>query len=342
MAKIHEVEGWIDRVQEEIIDPDREIIDPHHHLWHGPPNPPGVKDSYRYLLEDLWKDTSSGHNIKKTVFIDCGQEYYSDGPEQFKPVGETEFVVEIAGQARSDQSQAQIAGIIGHANMMLGSSVKEVLELHQEKGNGLFRGIRHAGGWDEDERVKNAHSHPTPHIYLEDKFQEGLQELSSLNMVFDTWHYHNQIKDLTELAKNLPDLVIIHDHFGGPLGIGPYKGKREEIFEQWKEDIHDLSQCKNVYSKLGGLAMPVNGWDWHKREKPATSDEIISEQGSYYLYTLDCFGSERCMFESNFPVDKQSVSYPVIWNAYKKLVKDIGDTDKDNLFNRTAEKVYKL
>ena len=342
MAKIHEVEGWIDRVQEEIIDPDREIIDPHHHLWHGPPNPPGVKESYRYLLEDLWKDSSSGHNIKKTVFIDCGQEYYTDGPEQFKPVGETEFVVAIARQARSDPSQAQIAGIIGHANMMLGASVKEVLELHEEKGDGLFRGIRHAGGWDKDDRVKNAHSHPTAHIYLEDKFQEGLQELSSLNMVFDTWHYHNQIKDLTELAKNLPDLVIVHDHFGGPLGIGPYKGKREEIFAQWKEDIFELSQCKNVYSKLGGLAMPVNGWDWHKKEKPATSDEIISEQSSYYLYALDCFGSERCMFESNFPVDKQSVSYPVIWNAYKKLVKDFGETDKENLFYRTAENVYKL
>ena len=342
MAKIHEVVDWINGVKEEIIDPEREIIDPHHHLWHGPDNPPGIKESYRYLLQDLWKDTSSGHNIKKTVFIDCGQEYYSDGPEQFKPVGETEFVAEIASQATSDQSKAQISGIIGHANMMLGSNVKEVLELHKEKGNGLFRGIRHAGGWDSDERVKNAHSHPTPHIYLEDKFQEGLQELSSLDMVFDTWHYHNQIKDLTKLAKNLPELIIVHDHFGGPLGIGPYEDKREEIFVQWQEDIHELSQCPNVYSKLGGLAMPVNGWDWHKKELPATSDEIILEQERYYLHTLECFGSNRCMFESNFPVDKQSVSYHVIWNAYKKLVNDFDDKTKDDLFYNTAEKVYKL
>ena len=164
MAKIHEVEGWLDLVQEEILEPDMEIIDPHHHLWHGPQDPPGVKDSYRYLLQDLWRDTSSGHNIKKTVFIDCGQEYRLEGPEEFKPIGETEFVVQIAKQAQEDSTQAQIAGIIGHANMMLGTSVKEVLELHAEKGEGLFRGIRHAGGWDEDERVKNAHSHPTPHI----------------------------------------------------------------------------------------------------------------------------------------------------------------------------------
>ena len=140
MAKIHEIDGWIDRVKEEIIDPQREIIDPHHHLWHGPENPPGIKESYRYLLEDLWNDTCSGHNIKKTVFIDCGQEYYSEGPDRFKPVGETEFVVEIAKQAQEDLSKAQISGIVGHANMMLGASVNEVLEMHIEKGDGLFRG----------------------------------------------------------------------------------------------------------------------------------------------------------------------------------------------------------
>lgn len=342
MAKIHEVENWIDGIKEEIIDPDMEIIDPHHHLWHGPENPPGVKESYRYLLEDLWRDTSSGHNIKKTVFIDCGQEYYSEGPEQFKPVGETEFVVEIAKKARLNPDKAQIAGIIGHANMMLGSKVKEVLEMHKEKGEGLFRGIRHAGGWDKDDRVRNAHSHPTPHIYLEDNFQQGLQELSSLGMVFDTWHYHNQIKDLTQLANNLPDLIIIHDHFGGPLGIGPYEGQREMIYTQWKEDIYELSQCKNVYAKLGGLAMPVNGWDWHKRDLPATSDEIIEEQERYYLYTLECFGPERSMFESNFPVDKQSVAYHVIWNAYKKMTGDLSATDKRKLFYETANKVYNL
>ena len=163
-----------------------------------------------------------------------------------------------------------------------------------------------------------------------------------MNLVFDTWHYHNQITDLTKLAKNLPDLIIIHDHFGGPLGIGPYEGKREEIFEQWKEDIYELSQCKNVYAKLGGLAMPVNGWAWHKNEYPASSDDIITEQSRYYLYTIDCFGSKRSMFESNFPVDKQSVSYHVIWNAFKKLVKDFDEQDKHNLFYGTAEKVYKL
>ena len=342
MARIHEIAGWINGVSEEIIDPDRPIIDPHHHLWHGPKNPPGIKESYRYLLEDLWNDTSSGHNIKKTVFIDCGQEYYSEGPDQFKPVGETEFVVGVSKEASKDKSKAQIAGIIGHANMMLGSSVREVLEIHNDMGDGLFRGILHSGGWDEDESVKNAHSHPTTHIYLEEKFQEGLQVLASMDMVFDTWHYHNQIQDLTKLAKSLPDLIIIHDHFGGPLGIGPYINKRDEIFDKWKEDIYELSQCKNVFSKLGGLAMPVNGWEWHKRDLPATSNEIINEQSRYYLHTLECFGSSRCMFESNFPVDRQSVSYHVIWNAFKKMTNNFSEEEKSDLFYETANKVYKL
>ena len=161
-------------------------------------------------------------------------------------------------------------------------------------------------------------------------------------MVFDTWHYHNQIRDLTQLANNLPHLVIVHDHFGGPLGIGPYEGRREEIYEQWKEDIYELSQCKNVYAKLGGLAMPVNGWEWHKRDLPATSDEIVAEQKHYYLHTLECFGADRSMFESNFPVDKQSVSYHVIWNAYKKMTYDMNEADKKKLFYDTANKVYSL
>ena len=342
MANIYNIPGWLDRVQEEVIDPDRSIIDPHHHLWHGPKNAPGAKDSYRYLLEDLWSDTSSGHNIKKTVFIDCGQEYYDEGPEAFRPVGETEFVVEVANQAKEDPTKAQISGIVGHVNMMLGQASKEVLEAHIEKGEGLFRGIRHSGGWDVDEAVKNAHSEPFEHIYLEDNFQRGLEQLIGLDMVFDTWHYHNQISDLTVLSKALPSLKIVHDHFGGPLGIGPYEGRQDQIFGQWKDDISELSECPNVYSKLGGLAMPINGWNWHKRDLPATSDELVNMHKTYYSHTIESFGVERCMFESNFPVDKQSISYHVLWNAFKKMSLGFTEEEKHCLFYETARDFYSL
>ena len=342
MSNVYEIPGWIDRIQEEIIEPDLPIIDPHHHLWHGPRQEEKENNPYRYLLEDLWNDTGSGHNIKKTVFIDCGQEYYKQGPDSFKPVGETEFVVEIAKQAQQDPNKSQIAGIIGHVDMMLGDSSREVLEAHNEKGEGLFRGIRHSGGWDADEAVKNAHSEPTEQIYLEDKFQRGLEQLMDLNMVFDTWHYHNQISDLTILSKALPSLKIVHDHFGGPLGIGPYEGQQDKIFGKWKDDISELSECPNVYSKLGGLAMPVNGWNWHKKDFPATSNELVEAHKEYYFHTISSFGVERCMFESNFPVDKQSISYHVLWNAFKKIAANFSDEDKSFLFYKTAKYFYNL
>ena len=161
-------------------------------------------------------------------------------------------------------------------------------------------------------------------------------------MSFDAWHYHHQIKELTLLAKTFPNLIIIHNHFGGPLGIGPYEGNRDKIFNQWKEDIFELSGCKNVVSKLGGMAMPINGWDWHKRTKPATSNELVLAQKEYYLHVIDSFGAERCLFESNFPVDKQSISYPVLWNAFKKLTSDFSESDKDQLFYKTAARIYKV
>ena len=342
MSNVYEIPGWIDKIQEEIIEPGLPIIDPHHHLWHGPVQEQGDNNPYRYLLEDLWNDTGSGHDIKKTVFIDCGQEYYEEGPQEFKPVGETEFVVEIAKQAQLDPLKSQISGIIGHVDMMLGDSAREVLEAHNEKGEGLFRGIRHSGGWDANEAVKNAHSEPTEQIYLEDKFQRGLQQLINLNMVFDTWHYHNQISDLTVLAKALPNLRIVHDHFGGPLGIGPYEGKKDLVFGKWKDDISALSECPNVYSKLGGLAMPINGWNLHKRDLPATSDELVNLHKAYYSHTIESFGVERCMFESNFPVDKQSISYHVLWNAFKKMSLGFKEEEKHCLFYETARDFYSL
>ena len=342
MSNFYDIPGWLDQIQEEILEPGRPIIDPHHHLWHGPEAEQDGSNPYRYLLEDLWNDTESGHNIKKTVFIDCGQEYYDQGPYEFRPVGETEFVVEIAKQAQKNSDKAQISGIIGHVNMMLGDSSREVLEAHKEKGEGLFRGIRHSGGWDAHESVRNAHSEPAEQIYLEDQFQRGLEQLSNLNMVFDTWHYHSQIRDLTMLAKALPSLKIVHDHFGGPLGIGPYEGKQKEIFIKWKDDISELSECPNVYSKLGGLAMPINGWDWHKNDLPASSDQLIEAHKEYYLHTINSFGVERCMFESNFPVDKQSISYHVLWNAFKKMSVGFSEEEKNYLFYETAKDFYSL
>jgi len=337
-----DLQGWLDQISEEIIDQDIEIVDPHHHLWPGPPRTEGAKAENRYLLEDLWKDTESGHKISKTVFVECGQGYYESGPDAMKPVGETKFVYEVAEEAKLDKSKAQIEGIVGHADMMIGSSAREVLEAHVEEGKGRFKGIRHGASWDESEEIRNSHSIPIRHIYLDSKFQQGIEQLDALNLTLDAWNYHKQIKELTELAKCFPNLKIVQNHFGGPLGIGPYKNKREEVFSEWKDSISELAERENVYMKLGGLAMPINGWGWHKRELPATSDELVEKHGKYYLHAINSFGVKRCMFESNFPVDKRSISYPILWNGFKRVVRDYSLEEKEFLFSKAAAEFYSL
>jgi predicted TIM-barrel fold metal-dependent hydrolase len=173
-------------------------------------------------------------------------------------------------------------------------------------------------------------------------FREGFEELGKRALSFDAWLYHHQIPELIDLATAFPETPIVLDHFGGPLGIGPYRTQRDEIFESWRGDIENLARCTNVFAKLGGLVMPINGFDFHKRERPATSNEIVEATGRHYRHAIDCFGVDRCMFESNFPVDKQSCSYAVLWNAFKKMVADASESEKSALFHDTATRVYRL
>ena len=272
--------------------------------------------------------------------MECAQGYYLNGEEKYKPVGETEFVINLIKDSKKLPESTNIMGIIGYANLMLGTDVKDVLDEHLSKGEGLFKGIRHAAGWDKNNEIHNSHSNPIENIYYDKNFIKGAEELINLNLTFDAWHYHHQITDLSIFAERYPELIIIHDHFGGPLGVGPYEGKREEIFKKWKDDISLLSESKNVYAKLGGLAMPVNGWNFHKQDKPASSDQIVDLHQQYYLHTINCFGADRCMFESNFPVDRRSVTYHILWNAFKKMVSDYSDEDKNKLFFKNAKDVY--
>ena len=330
---------WLNQVKEEIIDPQLPIIDPHHHLWNGDDQLAG---SFPYLIEHLNEDIFSGHNIEGTIFMECAAGYYLKGEEKYKPVGETEFVINLINESKKLKKSTNIIGIIGYADLMLGNEVKDVLDLHLLKGEGLFKGIRHAAGWDKNSEIHNSHSNPIENIYYNKSFRLGAEELIKLSLTFDAWHYHHQIKDLSNFAISYPELTIVHDHFGGPLGVGPYEGKKKEIFQKWKDDISLLSESKNVFAKLGGLAMPVNGWNFHKQDKPASSDQILDMHFEYYQHTINCFGVDRCMFESNFPVDKRSISYHVLWNAFKKMVQDYSAEDKNKLFFKNAKDVYRV
>jgi len=327
--------AWLEQVREPIIDPARPICDPHHHLWDHPGS--------RYLLDELLADIGSGHNVVATVFVECASMYRNAGPDRLRPVGETEFVNGIAAMSASGGygSARVCAGIVGFADLRLGAEVGAVLDRHLQASE-RFRGIRHAAGWDADERVRNSHTEPPPGLLLDTTFRAGFAELARRGLSFDAWLYHPQIPELTDLARAFPDTIIVFDHFGGPLGIGPYEGRREEIFVQWQRDVAELARCPNVFAKLGGLVMPVNGFGFHRRERPASSDEIVAATGRYYRHAIECFGPERCMFESNFPVDRQSVSYHVLWNAFKKLVADASEQEQQALFHDTATRAYRI
>ena len=332
-------EAWYAQVSEDILEPERAIIDPHHHLW----NDWKKWDWPDYLLEDLRRDTQSGHKIVKTVFIECSTNYRQTGPEYLKPVGETEFAADIAIQSASTAAnKAVIAGIVSHADLTLGERLDEVLDAHEQAGKGRLRGIRHAGArHPQPEEAYNAGGQPEG-LFLDEGFQAGVRHLGQRGYTYESWHYHTQLKDFYSLARSAPETTIILDHFGTPLGTQSFKDQREAIFQQWKIDIARLAECPNVYAKLGGMAMPDNGFGWHEAVKPATSDEFVAVQKRYYLHTIECFGVERCMFESNFPVDKQSISYAVLWNAFKKMATGFSEVEKQALFYDTAAKVYRI
>lgn len=332
---MNQQDAWLAQVSEDVLEPKLPIVDPHHHLWRHGEAP--------YLLEELWRDTGTGHNVEETVFIECGAEYYEEGPDHLKPVGETAFVAEIAKTSQeAGGRQARISAIVGHASLLLGAGIEEVLDAHIEAGDGLFRGIRHSAAWDASDEIRASHSNPPLDLLERPETREALQVLGRKGLTFDAWFYHPFVNRFTALVHALPETGFILDHFGGPIGIGPYVGKQDEIFEAWKGDIAELAKCENVSMKLGGLAMPVNGWGWHNREKPATSDELVAAHSRYYSHVIDCFGTARCMFESNFPVDKRSISYGSLWNAFKKMASGCSDVEKTDLFSGTARRVYRI
>jgi L-fuconolactonase len=330
-------EAWLHQILEEAIDPDRPIIDPHHHLWVS------RGDWGGYLLGQLWADTGSGHNIRKTVFIECRANYRAEGPEHLRTVGEAEFVAGIAKAARDGGGGALIAGFVGHTDLRQSQAVlREVLAAQGDAAQGLFRGIRHAGARDPDPQSLVIPGRGDEGLYADAGFRAGVALLGRLGHTYDTWHYHHQNPDFAALARAVPGTTLVLDHFGTPLGVGAYANQREAIFSRWQRDIADIARCPNVVAKLGGLAMPDNGFGWHLRATPAHSDELVEAQGRYYRHAIECFGPERCMFESNFPVDRRSLPYASYWNAMKKIAAPYSMDEQHAMFYGTAERIYRL
>lgn len=330
-------DAWLHQVREQPVDPERPIIDPHHHLWHS------RGDWGPYLLGQLWADTGAGHNIRKTVFIECRASYRADGPEHLRSVGEAEFVAGIARASREGGGGAEIAGFVGHTDLRQGEAqLREVLAAQADAAQGLFRGIRHAGARDPNPEALTIPGRGSEGLYADADFRAGVALLGRLGHTYDTWHYHHQNPAFAALARAVPGTTLVLDHFGTPLGVGAYAGQRDAIFSQWQRDIEEIARCPNVVAKLGGLAMPDNGFGWDRRALPASSDELVEAQGRYYRHTIECFGPQRCMFESNFPVDRRSLPYVSYWNAMKKIAKGYSADEQHAMFHGTAERVYRL
>ena len=322
---------WLDLVMEEVVDPGQRIVDPHHHMW-----PAG--SGLPYGLAEFTADATSGHNVQRSVFVECHAAYRADGPAHLRSTGETEFV---AGEATRDPSRL-IGAIVANADLTDAEHLDEVLDAHAELGRGLFRGIRHAGARDPHPEALTIPGSGAEGLYANPAFRAGVARLGARGLTYDTWHFHHQNRDFAALARAVPDTQMVLDHFGTPLGVGPYADQREEIFEQWKVDIAEIAKCENVVAKLGGLAMPDNGFGWNRAERPPTSDEFVARQQRYYLHTIECFGPERCMFESNFPVDRMSLSYRVLWNGLEKIAAPFPTDERDAMFFGTATRVYRL
>jgi predicted TIM-barrel fold metal-dependent hydrolase len=342
---------------EPILEPHLPIIDAHHHLWDRPaavlkslpPSDHGfmdiIREIPRYLLDELLADLRTGHNIRATIYMECGAMYRADGPDALKCVGETEFVNGIAAMTASGLygDLRACAGIVGHVDLRLGDTAEDVLRSHIAAGHGRFRGIRHSAAHDDDPNVLGplAGRNP-PGLYSDPKFREGFKLLAPLGLSFDAWLLEPQLGDLIDLARAFPSTTIVLDHVGTPLGIGRYQGNREERFAIWAQNIKALAECPNVHVKLGGLPMPFTGWRARMKGPDETSETLAAQWKPYIETCIDAFGPNRAMFESNFPVDRFGASYVALWNAFKRLAKNYSADEKTALFSGTAKKVYRV
>jgi predicted TIM-barrel fold metal-dependent hydrolase len=327
---------WLAKHTEDILEPGLPIIDPHHHLYDRP--------RYTYLFPDLLADVGSGHNIRATLYEQAGSMYRADGPEELKSLGETEFVCGVAAMSASGNYGPTrcIAGVVGYVDLRLGSRAKGVLERHITISDGRIRGIRNGATWSDDPVLKGFGGAAGPGLYLDRNFREGFAALVALDLTFDAWVFQTQLADVVDLAHAFPQARIVLNHVGGPIAIGPYVGKRDEAFAAWHAKIQDVASFPNTYVKLGGLGMKMIGFDFFEKPEPPSSQDLERAWRPYIETCIAAFRPQRSMFESNFPVDKGTCSYQVLWNAFKRIAAGHSADEKTALFSGAANKAYRL
>lgn len=324
-------DDWLQLHREPILEPDLPIVDSHHHFYDRP--------GWRYLEDEYRADATSGHAVSASVYMQALTKYRTFGADASRPVGETEYVVEAT---RADAAPAVAAGIVGHANLRLGAAVRQVLEAHLEAGRGRFRGIRHLSTWDADASLANPLTAAPAGLLLDPTYRAGLAELAPLGLSYDAWLFFAQLPDLIDTAQAFPETTIVVDHCGGIVRIGAYRDRDDEVFQRWSASMRQLARLPNVHVKLGGLGMRINGFDFDKDAKPPSSERLALAWKPWIETCIEAFGPDRCMFESNFPVDKGSYSFAVGWNAFKRLTAAYSPSERQALFEGTARRVYRL
>jgi predicted TIM-barrel fold metal-dependent hydrolase len=333
VRSFEEADAWHGRAEPETpLDPERPIVDPHHHLGR---NAHGLYTPADYLAD------AEGHRIVATVFIECNTMYRTHGPEALRCVGETEFVVNAVASSDAAARRHLCDGIVAKVDLRLGERARPVLEAQIEAGQGRVRGIRHQLRWDANGIAHYGRPSPSQ-LAFDPSFRTGFAHLAPLGLSFDAWVFHSQLSEIVDLAQAFPDTAIIVNHVGGPLGVGEYANRRDEVFAQWRVDIAALARCPNVQMKLGGLGMLCYGFGFYQRDTPPGSAELARAWKPYVDECIDRFGVDRCMFESNFPVDKQTCSARVLWNAFKRMTSDLSEPEKTALFSGTGARTYRL
>jgi len=328
-------EQWLARHEEPALNRDQPLIDPHHHLWD--------RGGHTYLAPQFRAD-HGGHDVQATVYVECLAAYDTQAPEHLQSVGET-LAARTQLDLAADANCAVCAGIVGRVDLTLDRArLAQALEAHAQAGRGAFWGVRYLTAWDAS--VESRHYITRPGMLLDPAVQSGAAMLAERGMSLDLYVHHPQLGEVGALARAVPALPIILDHCGGPLGTVTLNSEgtpeRTDRWREWVDALASLGALPNVHLKFGGLAMPVVGFALRERAQPPSSDELARLWQPYFEECLAVFGPERCMFESNFPVDRTGCSYVVLWNAFKKLAAGCRAVDLAALLRGTAQRVYRL
>ncbi len=325
---------WLAQRVETAIDPQRAIVDPHHHFYDG--------GFLTYLAADHLENVAGSHNITKTVFVETAASYDMALPEHLQPVGETVFAVSQA-DAIDAADGPPLAGIVAFADLMLGDALNEVLDAHAAAGSGRLCSIRHTAGIDPSPEVPQGHGNPFPQMMGTDQFRAGLRTLAERDLAFDAWLFHPQLSEVAELAAAMPELRVVVGHLGAPLGVGPYRDSRDQVWSDWRASMQAVAAQPNAVVKVGGIGMDfMFGTGWSDLTVPPGSEEVAAYWSDAVHFCIDAFGPDRCMFESNYPIDRETLTYPVLWNAFQIMADGYSDAEQDELFSGTATRTYRL